>query len=41
VEEEEDFGGIGISFGKSEEVEVVVSNVEVLGWLDSIIGLPG
>ncbi len=30
VEEEKDFGGIGISFGKGEKVKVGVSYVEVL-----------
>lgn len=30
VEEEEDLGGICVSFGEGKEVEVVVSDVEVL-----------
>ena len=30
MEEEEDFCGIGIAFGKSEEIEVGVSDVKVL-----------
>lgn len=30
VEEEEDFGGIGVALGEGEEVEVVVADVEVL-----------
>lgn len=33
VEEEEDLGGVGVSFREGEEVEIVVSYVEVL--LDS------
>ncbi len=32
VEEEQDLGGIGVSFCEGEEVEVVVSDVEVLSW---------
>jgi hypothetical protein len=31
VEEEEDFGGIGVSFRESEEEKVVVADIEVLG----------
>lgn len=31
MEEEEDFGGVAVAFGEGEEVEVVVSDVEVLG----------
>ena len=30
MQEEEDFGGVGVAFGKGEEVEVVVTDVEVL-----------
>ena len=30
MEEEKDFGRIGVAFGEGEEVEVVVANVEVL-----------
>ncbi len=30
MEEEEDFRGVGIAFCESEEVEVVVADVEVL-----------
>ena len=30
MEEEEDLGGIGVAFCESEEVEVVVADVEVL-----------
>jgi predicted DNA-binding antitoxin AbrB/MazE fold protein len=30
VEEEQDFGGIGVALREGEEVEVVVANVEVL-----------
>jgi len=39
VEEEKDFGGIGVAFGKGEEVEVVVANVEVLS-TSSVHGPP-
>lgn len=31
MEEEEDFGGVAVAFRQGEEVEVVVSDVEVLG----------
>ena len=30
MQEEEDFGGVGVAFGEGEEVEVVVADVEVL-----------
>jgi hypothetical protein len=30
VQEEEDFGGVGVAFGQGEEVEVVVADVEIL-----------
>lgn len=30
VQEEDDFGGIGIALGEGEEVEVIVANVEIL-----------
>lgn len=30
MQEKEDFGGICIAFGKGEEVEVVVADVEIL-----------
>ena len=30
MEEQKDLGGIGVAFGKGEEVEIVVSYVEVL-----------
>ncbi len=30
VQEEEDLGGVGVAFREGEQVEVVVSNVEVL-----------
>lgn len=33
VQEEEDFGGVGVAFCEGEEVEVVVADVEVLAWL--------
>lgn len=31
MEEEEDFSGVAVAFCQGEEVEVVVSDVEVLG----------
>lgn len=31
MEEEEDFGGVAVALCEGEEVEVVVSDVEVLG----------
>jgi hypothetical protein len=31
VEEEKDFGGICIAFGKGQKVEVIVSDVKILG----------
>jgi hypothetical protein len=37
VEEEEDLGGIGVSFCQSEQVQVVVSDVEVLRVRESAI----
>ena len=30
MEEEENLGGIGVSFGQGEEVEIVVSDIEIL-----------
>lgn len=30
VEEEENFGGIGVAFGEGEDIEIAVTNVEVL-----------
>jgi hypothetical protein len=30
VQEEDDFGGIGVSFGKGEEIQVIVADVEIL-----------
>jgi len=30
VQEEEDFGGVGVAFCEGEKVEVVVSDVEIL-----------
>ena len=30
MEEKEDFGGISVTFGQGEEVEVVMADVEVL-----------
>jgi hypothetical protein len=30
VEEKEDFGGIGVSFGESEEVKVVMADIKIL-----------
>lgn len=30
MQEEEDFGGVGIAFCEGEEVEVVVTDVEIL-----------
>lgn len=30
MQEQKDFGRIGVSFGKSKEIEVIVANVEVL-----------
>ena len=39
MEEEKDFGRIGVALGEGEEVEVVVANVEVLS-ASSAHGLP-
>ena len=30
MEKEEDFGGVGVAFRKSEEVEIVVTDIEIL-----------
>ena len=30
MEEEEDFGGVGIAFGEGEKVEIGVPNIEIL-----------
>ena len=30
MQEEEDFGGVGVAFCEGEEVEVVVADVEIL-----------
>ena len=37
VEEEEDLGGVRIPFCESEEVEIVVANVEVLYKSDELV----
>lgn len=39
MEEEKDFGRIGVALGEGEEVEVVVANVEVLS-ASSVHGPP-
>jgi len=30
MEEQEDFGSIGVSFGEGEEIQIVMSDIEVL-----------
>ena len=41
MEEQEYFGGIGISFGKGEDVEIVVTDVEVLYGFQSSVSCFG
>lgn len=36
VEEEDDFGGIGVALGEGEQVEVIMADVEVLAVLDGV-----